>query len=151
MEQGLNVILTHSHAVNGPGQLALVHCAGIGLSTPLSLPINFLLASCLFPPRIVAIVPPLLHNRGLSTASAIMSNVTEMVNDVSLRKTSPETSSREIPKTYELDSIDSQDVGDNYHDHLGVTRNDRRDMSRMGKIQQLRVRGQVPQVRLRFS
>jgi len=80
-----------------------------------------------------------------------MSYVTEMVNDVSLQKTSPETSSREIPKRYELDSIDSQDVGDNYHDHLGVTRNDRRDMGRMGKIQQLRVRGQASQVRLRFS
>src|SRR5271170_6702702 len=98
------------------------------------------------PPRFIAVVPPLLHNRGLSTASAIMSNVTEMVYD---RKTSPETSSGEIPKTCELDGI--EEVNDNYHDHLGVTRNDRRDMSRMGKIQQLRVRGQAPRVRSRFS
>jgi hypothetical protein len=57
-----------------------------------------------------------------------MSKVTEMVNDVTL-KTLPETSAGE-PVNH-----------DDYHDYLGVTRNDRRDMTRMGKIQQLRVSG----------
>jgi hypothetical protein len=75
-------------------------------------------------------------NYGFSTASAIMSKVTEMVNDATLQKTLPETSAREP------DGIDDQDVNrDDYHDYLGVTRNDRRDMARMGKIQQLRVSG----------
>ena len=109
------------------------------------------LASSVLSPFVTA-VPPLLDNCGLSTASAIMSKVTEMVNDVTLQKTLPETSAGEISKTYELDGIDDQDVNhDDYHHHLGVTRNDRRDMTRMGKIQQLRVSGPAPHARSRFS
>jgi hypothetical protein len=63
-----------------------------------------------------------------------MSKETEMVNDGTLQMTLPETFAGEP------DGIDDQDVNrDDYHDYLGVTRNDRRDMTRMGKIQQLRV------------
>lgn len=37
-------------------------------------------------------------------------------------------------------SVDSEDGGDTYHDTLkGHTKNDRADMSRMGRVQELRV------------
>ena len=41
-------------------------------------------------------------------------------------------------------SYDEEDAGDNYHDSIkGFTRNDKNDMSRMGKKQELRVRCQA--------
>lgn len=73
-----------------------------------------------------------------SFASPIMSDLSEVLN---LRKPAPGVSAREVSKTYSLNGIDEQDVDDSYHGHLGVTRNDQKDMTRMGKIQQLRVSG----------
>jgi hypothetical protein len=50
-----------------------------------------------------------------------------------------ETSVTAVPRHYELDGID--DEGDEYHSikSPSYTRNDRRDMDRMGKTQELRV------------
>lgn len=51
----------------------------------------------------------------------------------------------EIPKTYSLDGIEDEEaVGDSYHGHRGFTRNDNKDMNRMGKKQELRVRMKSP-------
>ena len=44
----------------------------------------------------------------------------------------------EVPRKLSLDGIDEENV-DDYHTHLGSTRNDRKEMTRMGKIQELRV------------
>ena len=77
-----------------------------------------------------------------SFASPIMSDLSEVLNHAHPRKPAPGISAREVSKTYSLDGIDGideQDVDDSYHGHLGVTRNDQKDMTRMGKIQQLRV------------
>ena len=72
-------------------------------------------------------------------ALAIMSDLPEVANHAHPRKPEPGISAREVSKTHSLDGIDEQDVDDSYHGHLGVTRNDQKDMTRMGKIQQLRV------------
>jgi hypothetical protein len=57
-----------------------------------------------------------------------------------IRKKPANESSKEIPRKYELDGID-EDGCDDYHGvrSHGFTRNDRRDMDRMGKVQELRV------------
>jgi hypothetical protein len=68
-----------------------------------------------------------------------MSDLSEELNHAHPRKPAPGVSVREASKTCSLDGIDEQDVDDSYHGHLGVTRNDQKDMTRMGKIQQLRV------------
>ena len=68
-----------------------------------------------------------------------MSDLSEALNHAHPRKPTPSISQREASKTPSLDGIDEQDVDDSYHGHLGVTRNDQKDMTRMGKIQQLRV------------
>ena len=81
-----------------------------------------------------------------------MSDLSEVLNDAHPRKPAPGVSAREDSKTYSLDGIDEQDVDDSYHGHLGVTRSDQKDMTRMGKIQQLRVSRRWAQLlRLRFS
>jgi hypothetical protein len=43
------------------------------------------------------------------------------------------------PKLPSFDGIESPDEEDTYHGYLGSTSNDRSDMNRMGKIQELRV------------
>ena len=48
------------------------------------------------------------------------------------------STSRELPREYELDGID--DLNDDYHGHVGYTHNDKSDMHRMGKVQELKVR-----------
>jgi hypothetical protein len=67
-----------------------------------------------------------------------MSDLSEVVNHAHPRKPAPGISAQEVSKTYNLEGND-EDVDDSYHGHLGVTRNDQKDMTRMGKIQQLRV------------
>jgi hypothetical protein len=53
-------------------------------------------------------------------------------------KVQHETSVAAVPKRQDFDD---EDARDNYHDYdKGYTRNDRTDMGRMGKIQELRVR-----------
>ena len=87
-----------------------------------------------------------------SFASPIMSDLSEELNHAHPRKPAPGVSAREVSKTYSVDGIDEQNVDDSYHGHLGVTRNDQKDMTRMGKIQQLRVSRRWAQLlRLRFS
>ena len=39
------------------------------------------------------------------------------------------STSRELPRGYELDGVD--DLNDDYHGHVGYTRNDKSDMHRM--------------------
>jgi hypothetical protein len=68
-----------------------------------------------------------------------MSDLSEVVNHGHPRKPAPGTSAQEVSKTYSLGGNDEQDIDDSYHGHLGVTRNDQKDMTRMGKIQQLKV------------
>lgn len=68
-----------------------------------------------------------------------MSDLSEVSTNAHPRKPAPGISVQEASKTCSLDGIDEQDVDDSYHGHLGVTRNDQKDMTRMGKIQQLRV------------
>ena len=54
------------------------------------------------------------------------------------RKIQQETSVAAVPKRQDFAD---EDARDNYHDYdKGHTRNDRTDMGRMGKIQELRVR-----------
>ena len=61
----------------------------------------------------------------------------DIATDDSIRKAPVETS-KEIPRRYDLDGIDDEGADDSYHGQF--TRNDRRDMGRMGKVQELRVR-----------
>jgi hypothetical protein len=68
-----------------------------------------------------------------------MSDLSEVVNHAHPRKPAPGISAQEVSKTYSHEGNDEQDVDDSYHGHLGVTRNDQKDMTRMGKIQQLKV------------
>jgi hypothetical protein len=49
------------------------------------------------------------------------------------------SSAREGTKLDSFDGVDAGDAEDNYHGHLGSTRNDNNDMERMGKTQELRV------------
>lgn len=54
-----------------------------------------------------------------------------------------DTSSRELPASsgpnaYAMDDLDNEDA-DNYHAYKGVTRHDHADMTRMGKVQELKV------------
>lgn len=48
------------------------------------------------------------------------------------------TTTAELPKTVSVDGIDDDNTND-HHTKLGSTRNDKQDMSRMGKVQVLRV------------
>jgi hypothetical protein len=68
-----------------------------------------------------------------------MSDLSEVVNHAHPRKPAPGISAQEVSQTYSLDGIDEQDVDDGYRGPLRGTRNDQKDMTRMGKIQQLRV------------
>lgn len=58
--------------------------------------------------------------------------------DGSTRKTRLDVSETKVPEQFELDGIHDDEVDDSYHGQF--TRNDRRDMGRMGKVQELRVR-----------
>ena len=58
--------------------------------------------------------------------------------DDSIRKAPVETS-KELSRRYDLDGVDDEGADDSYHGQF--TRNDRRDMGRMGKVQELRVSG----------
>ena len=69
-----------------------------------------------------------------------MSDLSEVVNHAHPRKPGPGISAQEDSQTYSIDGIDEQDVDDSYRGHVRGTRNDQKDMNRMGKIQQLRVR-----------
>jgi hypothetical protein len=69
-----------------------------------------------------------------------MSDLSEAVNHAHPPKPAPGTiSAQEVSPTYSLDGVDEQDVDVSYRGHLRGTRNDQKDMTRMGKIQQLRV------------
>lgn len=59
---------------------------------------------------------------------------------VAPRKPQHETSATTVEgsKKLSLEGIDDENV-DDYHTHLGSTRNDRKEMTRMGKIQELGV------------
>lgn len=55
-------------------------------------------------------------------------------------KVSPNVSEGEASKVASFDGIEApDDVDDSYHSYLGSTHNDRQDMNRMGKTQELRV------------
>lgn len=54
-----------------------------------------------------------------------------------LKGTHAATTAREGSQPTSFDGIDGAE--DNYHGHLGSTRNDNNDMERMGKTQELRV------------
>jgi hypothetical protein len=45
---------------------------------------------------------------------------------------------RRIAKADSFDGVDTPDQEDTYHGYLGSTQNDRVDMDRMGKVQELR-------------
>ena len=52
-----------------------------------------------------------------------------------------EDSMTETPQKWEIDGMDDNDIDDRYHGHQslkGFTRNDKKDMNRMGKEQKLR-------------
>ena len=58
-----------------------------------------------------------------------------------------EDSIKALPQKYKLDGIDEDgDLNDTYHGRRGFTRNDRKDMGRMGKLQELRVSQSGPRV-----
>lgn len=62
-----------------------------------------------------------------------------MSSDSSDVKGNAQSTATEGRKLDPFDRIDTPDAEDNYHGHLGSTRNDNNDMDRMGKTQELRV------------
>jgi hypothetical protein len=46
---------------------------------------------------------------------------------------------RPVVEAESFDGIDTPDAEDSYHRHLSSTANDRNDMDRMGKTQELRI------------
>ena len=61
-----------------------------------------------------------------SSVSGSMEREREIEADQKIPVTS---TSRELPREYELDGVD--DLNDDYHGHVGYTRNDKTDMHRM--------------------
>ena len=60
-----------------------------------------------------------------------------------IKDTHAVSTAREGSKPDSFDGVDTPDAEDNYHGHLGSTRNDNNDMERMGKTQELRVSADV--------
>lgn len=56
-----------------------------------------------------------------------------------LEKAPSETSLRPIQGQTQFDGIDDADASDSHYSHHGFSRNDRSDMHRMGKVQELKV------------
>jgi choline transport protein len=67
-----------------------------------------------------------------------MASPTASTLDGSTQKTKLRVPAPNFPPNYDLDGVYDDEAVDSYHAHRGYTRNDRRDMSRMGKIQELR-------------
>ena len=61
----------------------------------------------------------------------------DLPTDESARKTHLHVSEARLPRQLALDRVHDDEVDDSYHGQF--TRNDRRDMGRMGKVQELRV------------
>lgn len=61
----------------------------------------------------------------------------DLPTDESVRKTPLHVSEVRLPRQLALDGVHDDEVDDSYHGQF--TRNDRRDMGRMGKVQELRV------------
>ena len=57
--------------------------------------------------------------------------------DESVRKIHPDVVEMRLSRHFELDGVHDGEIDDSYHGQF--TRNDRRDMDRMGKVQELRV------------
>ena len=74
-----------------------------------------------------------------------MSSSSDIATDESVRKTHLDVSETRLPRQFELDGMHDEAVDDSYHGQF--TRNDRRDMGRMGKVQELKV-GTVPSIRI---
>ena len=67
-----------------------------------------------------------------------MSSSSDIATDESVGKAPLGIAETKIPCQFELDGVNDAEVDDSYHGQF--TRNDRRDMGRMGKIQELKVR-----------
>ena len=84
----------------------------------------------------------------MPTAPKVVDGANNGGHAEALRKPEPQSSLSEVSKTkYSLDGIDDGNIANNdlydetYHNHdNGHTKHDQRDMYRMGKIQELRVR-----------
>lgn len=70
---------------------------------------------------------------------AIMTSTLDNVIAESDEKTPNETSLRAIQSQAQFDGTDDADARDSNYSNHGFSRNDRSDMCRMGKVQELRV------------
>lgn len=73
-----------------------------------------------------------------------MLSPSEMATQEPVGKTHLDVSETKVPRQFELDGIHDDEVDDSYHGQF--TRSDRRDMGRMGKVQELKV-GTVASIR----